>query len=124
MKSVLLCQLFYKDKLLSICLDSFDVVRLGISLHRINNVLSQVITMLIACLTKSRYPGRICQYRCSRPTTLLHSLPAINKSFKSSEICITTAILILSRDVGAIKFVYLLTYLLLQPCNLYHEASK
>jgi len=35
-----------------------------------------------------------------------------------------TAMLIHSRDVGTIKFIYLLTYLLLQPRNLYHEVSK
>ena len=47
--------------------------------------LSKVITTLIACLTKSRYPGRICEYRCSRSTnytTLLHSLPAIKQKFQ------------------------------------------
>ena len=47
--------------------------------------LSQVITTLITCLMRSRYLGRICQYRYSRPanyTTVLHSLPAINQRFQ------------------------------------------
>jgi len=35
-----------------------------------------------------------------------------------------TAMLIHSQDFGIIKFVYLLTYLLLPPCNLYHKVSK